>query len=52
MNGKEIRVLFLEEKQMASLLDGFGRILIDIIVLGRKRKMCIVFGKKINNVIA
>ena len=33
MEEKERCVLFLEENEMASLLDGFGRILIDIIVL-------------------
>jgi len=36
---------------MALLLDGFGRILIDIIVYERKRKKCIIFKKKINNII-
>ena len=35
---------------MALLFDGFGRILIDIIVLGRKRKMCIVLEEKIKYV--
>jgi len=51
VNGKEIRVLFLEEKQMASLLDGFGRILIDIIVLWNEKKD-VYFLKKIINIIA
>jgi len=36
---------------MALLLDGFGRILIDIIILWMEKKMCIVFGKKINTII-
>ena len=30
----------------------FGRIIIDIIIFDRKRKMCIIFGRKINNIIA
>ena len=37
---------------MTLLLDGFGMILIDIIVLWKEKKMCIIFGKKINNIIA
>ena len=45
MNGKEIRVLFLEEKQMASLFDGFERILIDIIVLWNEKKDVYFFKK-------
>ena len=30
----------------------FGMIIIDIIVYGRKRKTCIIFGRKINDIIA
>jgi hypothetical protein len=37
---------------MALFLDSFGRILIDIIVLWKEKKMCIIFGKKINDIIA
>jgi len=36
---------------MTLLLDDFGMILIDIIVLWKKKKMCIIFKKKINNII-
>ena len=37
---------------MASLLDGFERILIDIIVLWKEKKDAYYSGKKINSIIA
>ena len=50
---KERHVLFLEEKQMTLLLDGFLKILIDIIVLWKEKKdVYYFFEKKINNIIA
>jgi len=37
---------------MASLLDDFGRILIDFIVLWKEKKDVYYFWKKLNNIIA